>query len=407
MAASCGHGAVGMVNKVESLLECSVCLETLNDPRTLPCFHSFCKICLEKIIHNERIEKKKSAKIEDFSCPACRSVFHLKSNEEVAGLPCSHFIRNMLEAVQLQDQAKHASCTKCNKQEASCRCLTCELFLCLECLAEHNSVRDSWPGFQKIACSILTIKELTMPENQSKIKRKSVLHCSKHEGKKLKFYCQTCKELICRYCMDFIHIRPDHECAPTGHVIEQRRESLQSSLSAFESKLSSANERLRVVCDAQEKLKANAQNVKESINNDKEQIKLHLLQQLEEGAQKTCNEVDKILSEAQEIISKQQTETQSFVNELNVSYNLAKNILESGNSLEIIEAEGIVADRLASVERAEKEKNTSWITGAEIEYGKNQVDVNNPQKVVKFGFVKFRGEYTCNYYVFRKSLLHF
>jgi hypothetical protein len=179
MATSCGHGEAGMANKVESLLECSVCLETLNDPRTLPCFHSFCKVCLEKIV---RIERKK-AKIEDFHCPLCRSVFQLKSNQEVAELSSSHFIRNMLEAVQLQNQAKHANCSKCNKQQASCRCLTCELFLCDECLAEHNSVRESWPGFKKISCSVLSIEELTKPENQSKIKGSKVLHCSKHEGK--------------------------------------------------------------------------------------------------------------------------------------------------------------------------------------------------------------------------------
>jgi hypothetical protein len=67
MATSCGHGEAGMANKVESLLECSVCLETLNDPRTLPCFHSFCKVCLENIVRIER-KKAKSAKIEDFNC---------------------------------------------------------------------------------------------------------------------------------------------------------------------------------------------------------------------------------------------------------------------------------------------------------------------------------------------------
>jgi hypothetical protein len=67
MATSCGHGEAGMANKVETLLECSVCLETLNDPRTLPCFQSFCKVCLEKIVRIE-LKKAKSAKIEDFNC---------------------------------------------------------------------------------------------------------------------------------------------------------------------------------------------------------------------------------------------------------------------------------------------------------------------------------------------------
>ena len=107
MATSCGHDEAGMRDKVESLLECSVCLEPLNDPRTLPCFHSFCKVCLEKIVHIER--KKAKSKIEDFNCPTCRSVYNLKSNQEVADLSCSHFIRNMLEAVQLVISPCYAS----------------------------------------------------------------------------------------------------------------------------------------------------------------------------------------------------------------------------------------------------------------------------------------------------------
>ena len=399
MATSCGHGEAGMANKVESLLECSVCLETLNDPRTLPCFHSFCKVCLEKIV---RIERKK-AKIEDFNCPSCRSVFQLKSNQEVAELSSSHFIRNMLEAVQLQNQAKHANCSKCNKQQASCRCLTCELFLCDECLAEHNSVRESWPGFKKMSCSVLSIEELTKPENQSKIKGSKVLHCSKHEGKKLKFYCETCKELICRYCMDFIHARPDHECAPIEHVVEKRKEFLKNSVSALEKKLTRGNEALQVTSVVEEKFKSNTQKAKESIINEKEQVKDILLQRLEENARKRCDEVDEFYKSTHEkLIAKQQKEIQSFVNEVNVSYDLAKNILENGTSVEVIESERMVAERLGAVEKEEKIKITQ-INDVDIEYVKKPIDVKQLEKFLELGDVKLKGnetpELACSDYV--------
>ncbi len=379
-----------MANKVESLLECSVCLETLNDPRTLPCFHSFCKVCLEKIVRIER-EKAKSGETEDFNCPTCRSVFHLKSNQEVAELSSSHFIRNMLEAVRLQNRAKHANCSKCNRQQASCRCLTCELFLCDECLAEHNTVRESWPGFKKMSCSVLTVEELTKPENQSKIKGNKILHCSKHEGKKLKFYCETCKELICRYCMDFIHTRPDHECAPTEHVVEKRKESLKSSVSALEKKLVRGNEALQAISNVNEKLKNNSERIKQSINNEKERVKHVLLQHLDKKAKKTCNQVDMLYTKAHEIILKQQKEILSFVNEVNVSYDLAKNILENGSNVEIIESERMVTERLGSVEREEKSQITHIIDG-EIEYVKSSFDLKQLQKSLELGDVKLSGK---------------
>ena len=391
MATSCGHAEAGMANKLESLLECSVCLETVNDPRTLPCFHSFCKVCLEKIV---RIERKKG-KIEDFNCPTCRSVFHLKSDQEVAELSSSHFIRNMLEAVQLQNRAKHANCSKCNKQQASCRCLTCELFLCDECLAEHNTVRESWPAFKKMSCSVLSVEELAKPENLSKIKGNKILHCSKHEGKKLKFYCETCKELICRYCMDFIHTRPDHECAPTEHVGEKRKESLKSSVSALEKKLVRGNVALQAISNVNEKLKNNSERIKQSINNEKERVKHVFLQHLDKKAKKTCNKVDMLYTKAHEIISMQQNEIQSFVNEVNVSHDLAKSILENGTNVEIIESEGMVTERLGGVERGEESQLTQIIDG-EVEYVKGPSDIKQLQEFLGLGDVTLKGNENQN-----------
>jgi hypothetical protein len=38
------------VDEINDLLTCSMCLETLNEPRSLSCFHSFCKVCLGEYI---------------------------------------------------------------------------------------------------------------------------------------------------------------------------------------------------------------------------------------------------------------------------------------------------------------------------------------------------------------------
>ena len=390
MATSCGHDEAGMRNKVESFLECSVCLEPLKDPRTLPCFHSFCKVCLEKIV---RIKRKKSkSKIEDFSCPTCRAVYTLKSGKEVADLPCSHFIRNMLEAVQLQHQAKHANCSKCDKKPASCRCLTCELFLCDGCLTEHNSVRENWPGFKKMSCSVLSIEELTKPENQSKIKSTKISHCSKHEGKKLKFYCETCKVVICRYCMDFDHTRPFHECAPIETAVDKRRESLSISVSALQKKLVRGHEALQALSDVKENLKTNKEKVKELINDDKEKRKAILVRNLEDNAQEKCDKVDEIWNKSEDGIVKQQNEIWSFINEVSESHGLARNILENGTNIDIMESEKVVKESLESVERKESMKITHIkVNDRKIEYAKENIDLKQPQTLLKLGDIKLTG----------------
>jgi hypothetical protein len=34
------------VDEINELLTCCMCLETLQEPRSLPCFHNFCKVWL-------------------------------------------------------------------------------------------------------------------------------------------------------------------------------------------------------------------------------------------------------------------------------------------------------------------------------------------------------------------------
>jgi hypothetical protein len=34
------------VDEIKDLLTCSMCLQTLTEPRSLPCLHNFCKVCL-------------------------------------------------------------------------------------------------------------------------------------------------------------------------------------------------------------------------------------------------------------------------------------------------------------------------------------------------------------------------
>ncbi|XP_028411415.1 tripartite motif-containing protein 45-like [Dendronephthya gigantea] len=357
MSTSCGHSDDGMAKEVESSPECTVCRETMNDPRTLPCFHSFCKVCLEGIVENTR-KKAKYAKNEDFNCPSCRAVFHLKPNQEVAELSCGHEIRNTLETGQLRNK-ENSNCSRCVKNEACTCCLTCELFLCEECLAEHNSIQDCWPGFEKEPCSLLTLEELKKPENHSKIKDNGVPYCGKHPNKELKFFCETCKEIVCSCCMEFIHTPPHHNLEQTDHILGKKKESLESSVGAFKKKLASGIEALVTISDLEGKLKSNTQKLKESAKQTNVRVKIMLLQLLDEIAMKKQDEIDELYNKTQAAITKQKNEIETFVSDVNISYDSAREILEKGTAVEIIESAIIAETMLDSFEKYEKTKLTN------------------------------------------------
>ena len=52
---------------LQDLVTCSICLEDFTDPRALPCVHSYCKACLERLITPQ-------GKI---TCPQCRNEFEV------------------------------------------------------------------------------------------------------------------------------------------------------------------------------------------------------------------------------------------------------------------------------------------------------------------------------------------
>lgn len=53
----------------EETFVCSVCLDTLKDPATLPCGHSYCLACIQS--HWDKRDRK-----GQYSCPQCRQVFN-------------------------------------------------------------------------------------------------------------------------------------------------------------------------------------------------------------------------------------------------------------------------------------------------------------------------------------------
>ena len=369
-----------LVDQLEDLLTCSICLETLSEPRTLPCFHSFCKCCLEKFVKRHREQSASGKVIIKFDCPTCRSEFTLKPNEQVEGMTSSYFIRNMLDATAIQRRAISSQilCSRC-KEPAINRCATCEMFLGEKCFTAH----ETWWGDKNH--TVLSINELCKPENQTKIKAK--IHCKKHENKTIKFYCETCKELICRYCMDFNHPRPEHLCHPLAEVGEKQREELGLHCAILEESLKEGEETLKLISNVTQSLEDNAKEAKDKISRQKEEILKIFIEKLEEKTDHTLQEVDRKYNGTFEPLTKQKTEVQDYMDKLKGSYNLAKNLFEKGNNEEILSSQKMIEENVKKM-KAERPSTMKPVHTGNIEYKESKVnDVDVAKLLDKMGEV--------------------
>ncbi|KAK2831754.1 hypothetical protein Q7C36_016840 [Tachysurus vachellii] len=163
---------------------CPVCLDLLNDPVTIPCGHSFCKVCINAHWDQEDVKGV-------YSCPQCRETFTprpvLHRNNMLAE------VVEKLKKTELQAASSahcyagpgDVECDSCTgrKHKAVNSCLVCQASFCEDHLKPHYQS----PAFKKHklveACA----------ELQEKI-------CSEHD-KLMEIYCRTDQSLICYLCM--------------------------------------------------------------------------------------------------------------------------------------------------------------------------------------------------------------
>ncbi|XP_070174339.1 uncharacterized protein [Littorina saxatilis] len=117
-------------------LTCAVCLEVYNNPKFLPCHHTYCAACIEDL------SRRRPGK--PMKCPTCRKEVVLPSGG-VSALQNNFYIRpEDLEKAQrgIVDSSK---CLSHPKQELDLYCTDCEQVVCFKCvMTKHkdHSMQD-------------------------------------------------------------------------------------------------------------------------------------------------------------------------------------------------------------------------------------------------------------------------
>ena len=119
--------AVRATSSLEELLTCSVCLEVYSNPKTLPCHHSFCQTCLEKL-------PKENTR--SFYCPTCCRRAELPDGG-VAALSTAFYLYKCKEIQS--SLKKEFKCGNCHKSAAASYCKVCSRPLCIACTELHNN----------------------------------------------------------------------------------------------------------------------------------------------------------------------------------------------------------------------------------------------------------------------------
>ena len=206
------------LKKVESRLECGICLGTYTNPRALPCFHVFCAECLKKSIEKSRDKN-------NLTCPNCRRSIPLPP-KGIEGLQTAFHIDHLFEIRDTLVKAKETEKTKCQKCEESIAtgyCRDCSQFVCDSCIKMHRVWKKEFGGHK-----ITTMAEIQREAANLVPPKKKAINCPKHPEEKLKIFCETCQELACFYCT--IRYHQSHQHDTVSDVFPKHKEAIEGEL---------------------------------------------------------------------------------------------------------------------------------------------------------------------------------
>ena len=99
--------------QIEEEITCSICSNVFDEPKTLPCLHTFWK-CIQSCVEtNERINKNQS------TCPLCRLPF---AKDKLASTPTNFVIARLIEIFDSKRKRgkEEARCNECEDDAIAC-----------------------------------------------------------------------------------------------------------------------------------------------------------------------------------------------------------------------------------------------------------------------------------------------
>ena len=337
---------ISLTKQMKELLTCCICDETLKEPRTLGCFHSFCKKCLGEYVGSQRKKAKKGDELL-FDCPLCRTQFQLKQEESVDQIRPCFFINNLLEMLNITNRASELACESCKSGKVPVvnRCTECENYLCKKCLTAHNN----WPPFREH--ELLALEELAKPNNMSKAKARPRCKKAGHRDKMLELYCKTCKELACLTCLSLDHPKPDHDYEPVDVVAKQQKEALKATFDILKKTSDDGQGVLNNIKQATQNLQTSNERAKEIILELERKILEAFTKKLENKTQALIVGVKRKHHEVNQKLVKQHDDMKVYVRKVNSSLEFVKSVIEKGSNEDILSLGNEIKENASDIEK--------------------------------------------------------
>ena len=338
------------VKKATVNLTCPICYQLFNNPKYLPCHHSYCEQCLEKMqVQNKII------------CPECRKEAAVPPGG-VKDLPNNFFINRMVDELVLKRKVEgeeEVKCDECDEDDpVVAYCPECNMFYCQTCNELHKrSKRFRGHGIVPLT-ELRSNKDVTIqPKAKAPI-------CKEHDIELL-FYCETCEQLICMYCTVKEH---------NGHNHDTVKKMATKHRNELKDVTAPVDEMIRDLSEAHD----NIDKMKKKIRQQSDEVDKKIDQHYNELVQKLMKQKEQVKQQAQDAVSQKekaltvQLEEVEYAQAEMLSMKQLKDAIEKSSDQEALSAKKQVIDRMQQITNKFNKLNTDPLQSATMEFVPNK-----------------------------------
>ena len=308
-----------LLHNLHEEVSCSVCMTKFTDPKQLPCLHSFCLHCLQRIQQTSGIR-------ETISCPECRQNFRIPGDGDLNALPTNFRINSLLDVLAIREcNTSGVKCGNCDRLRGeSSYCFQCCSFWCDDCISLHNGIKANREHHA------LALRDFQDQDFENILKRPTFCGEAGHEKKELEFFCKSCEVAICYSCVATLH--DGHPKILLNEAANKRKMQVKSAIEAQNQKALKKRNKLA-------KLQRKCVNIHaqvESVKQNAQTFADKMIAVIEAKKQEIFNGAEKKGNEFIERLEVQQREVENELKVIETAIEESEALLKRSTNAEIV-----------------------------------------------------------------------
>ena len=311
-----------LLQNIKQQVNCSICLDTYNEPKIISCFHTFCCECLEKHARTSQKEGK-------FRCPMCQAAIDLPEGNRFDRLPNSFFHNSLLSLLSIRQSgdASSITCSQCRKTNPQMYyCFDCGRFMCLDCFNAHQLLSATFEGHK-----VTPVKDFKVEDYEAVLKRQPFCSQEFHEREVTRFFCLECQVCICQICRVTDH--QNHEVVLLEKAALEEKDNIMCGAKLIRNKESELCEVVKQFEETISKLESNVATAKREVS----QVAEEVIAEIREREREAIDSLEATRVSILERINSAKQEVESLVKQMKQAADFGENLVQKSSSSDVMQ----------------------------------------------------------------------